>query len=130
MARDNSASAVANQRPAQQRQTVQPITWQAGRRYVTSHASFTPLDHKTLTFTPSLRGYLSRVRQAFKKEDSGAVTIIYTHKSSVYQPHLGVHHPGGWSALAGGCDSGKMLPRAASPRNNTHSEAGCARQRR
>ncbi|MPC94124.1 hypothetical protein E2C01_089276 [Portunus trituberculatus] len=42
MARGNSASAVANQRSAQQRRTVQPITWRAGQRYVTSHASFTP----------------------------------------------------------------------------------------
>ncbi|MPD02422.1 hypothetical protein E2C01_098001 [Portunus trituberculatus] len=40
--RGNSVSAVANQRPAQQRRTVQPIKWQAGRRYVISHASFTP----------------------------------------------------------------------------------------
>ncbi|MPC67675.1 hypothetical protein E2C01_061854 [Portunus trituberculatus] len=38
----NSASAVANQRLAQQRWMVQPITCRAGRRYVTSHASFTP----------------------------------------------------------------------------------------
>ncbi|MPD05659.1 hypothetical protein E2C01_101415 [Portunus trituberculatus] len=42
MARGNSTSAVANQRPAQQRWMVKPITWRAGRRYVTSHASFTP----------------------------------------------------------------------------------------
>ncbi|MPC63835.1 hypothetical protein E2C01_057941 [Portunus trituberculatus] len=46
--RGNSASAVANQRPAQQRRTVQPITWRVGWGYVTSHASFTlPLPQDT-----------------------------------------------------------------------------------